>query len=94
MSFTQAMQPRPTAQPMPAPAGGAPGGNPIQAKFEATLAGSKELIQILAKTPGVDQGKLKQAVEFFSQGMQLLAAAIPKQGQPPQGQPPQGQPPQ
>jgi hypothetical protein len=48
----------------------------LKALFEQNVAGSVNLIRILARTPGVDQAKLKQAVDLLQQGMHLLSQAV------------------
>jgi hypothetical protein len=78
MSFTQAMQPRPVAQPQQAPP---QQGGDVGAKLQTVVVGMREILAQLAKTPGVDQEKLKQGTELLRQGITTVAAAVHK-GQP------------
>lgn len=56
----------------------APQGNPMQAKLQTVLAGAREIIQTIAKTPGSDQAKLQQATQLLQQGVKLLAESVHK----------------
>lgn len=89
------MSPPPTS-PMPGRVGGAvqgmPGAAPdpkaqMAAKFQSVIAGVKEVIQVISAMPGVDKEKVQQAMAALQQGVQLLAAAIPKAGGPTPGGP-------
>lgn len=71
------MAPHPSLQGATSGMGAAPpSGNPVQAKFQAVVAGMREVLQIAARLPGADQAKVKQATEMFRQGAQLLAQAV------------------
>jgi hypothetical protein len=99
MSFTSAMrpgQPQPGGQPM----NGAPQGQNVGAQAAQSLQKlfqmNQQMLQQLAKIPGLDQAKFHQAVQLFQQATHLIAEAMPKGGgmQQPGGAMPPGAPPQ
>jgi hypothetical protein len=79
MSFTQAMQ---AGQPGEQPG---QGGAPLVAEMQQTVAAVQSLLQKLRRVPGINQGMFEQGVQQMSQGIQMIAQAMPKRQAPPAG---------
>lgn len=95
--MSAALTPRP---PMPAAAGATQGmvapqpQGDVRQRFMAMTQGVQQLVEALARAPGINQGALQQAREKLGEGMRLLAQALQPQGAaPPTAAPPSGAPP-
>lgn len=91
MSFSQALQ---QSQPQqPAPQSG--GGQALAAELQQTVASVQQLLQKLRQVPGINPAMFEQGVQQMTQGIQMIAQAMPKQqqaggaGAPGGGAPPQ-----
>lgn len=58
----------------------APAANPLAQEFQSVVQRTKVLIQHLKQMPGIDQQKLDQGIQVLGQAVQLIAAAVQRQG--------------
>jgi hypothetical protein len=58
----------------------APQANPLAQEFQAVVQRTRALIMHLKQSPAVDQQKLDQGIQALGQAVQLIAAAVTKQG--------------
>jgi hypothetical protein len=80
--MSAALTPRP---PMPAAAGAtqgmsAPPQGDVRQRFMAMAQGVQQLVEALARAPGVNQQVLQQARERLGEGMRLLMQALQSPG--------------
>ena len=58
----------------------APAANPLTQEFQQVTTRIKVLMEHLAQSPNVDQQKLHQGRVMLGQAVQMIAAAVTKQG--------------